>query len=99
MHKFAQKYHFKGFWDATGKIMKEAIHNSELWYERCATTFDCDMNMKQYLTRNSDEEVTKELLEYESKQDKRVIQNITYRCWRTYIGLGTESIDEYNTLK
>ena len=80
VHKFAQKYRSRGSQDAAGKIVKEVIRNSELRYERCATTFDCDMNMKQYLTRNSDEEVTKELLEYESKQDKRVIQNITYRC-------------------
>ena len=98
VHKFAQKYRFKGSWDATGKIVKEAIYNSELRYERCTTAFDFYMKMKQHLTRNGNEEVTKKLLEYESTRDEQVIQNRTYRCRRTYIGLGTEDIDEYNTL-
>ena len=57
------------------------------------------MKKKQHLTRNGEEEVTKKLLEYESTQDARVVQNTTYRCRRTYIGFGTESFDEYNTLK
>ena len=39
------------------------------------------------------------LLEYELTQDARVVQNTPFRCRSTYIGLGTESIDEYNTLK
>lgn len=30
VHKFAQKYRFKGSWDTTGKIVKEAIMNNEL---------------------------------------------------------------------
>ena len=64
VHKFAQKYRFKGSWDATGKIVKEAIHNSEFQYERCATVFDCYVKMEQRLTRNGDEEVTQKLLEY-----------------------------------
>ena len=99
VHKFAQKYRFKGSWDATGKIVKEAIRNSELRYERCATAFDCYMKMKHHLTRNGNENSTQKLLEYEATQDARVVQNTPFRCRRTYIGLGTESIDEYNTLK
>ena len=33
VHKFAQKFRFKGPWDATGKIVKEAINNCELQYK------------------------------------------------------------------
>ena len=40
-HKFAQKFKFKGPWDATGKIVKEAIENCELQYKRCANAIDC----------------------------------------------------------
>ena len=57
------------------------------------------MKMKHHLTRNGNENSTQKLLEYEATQDARVVQNTPFRCRRTYIGLGTESIDEYNTLK
>lgn len=41
VHKFASKYRFKGSWDATGKLVKERIHNLEMKYERCDTAWSC----------------------------------------------------------
>ena len=79
--------------------MKEAIFNRDLQYERCAIVFDFYMKIKQHLTRNDKEEVTNKLLEYKLTQDARVVQYTTYHYRRTYIGLGTENIDEHNTLK
>jgi len=57
------------------------------------------MKMKQHLSRNGEEESTHTHLNYEVQQDARVVQNTPFRCRRTYIGLGIESIDEYYTLK
>ena len=37
IHKFSQKYKFKGSWDATGKLIKDAILKNELKIDRSTT--------------------------------------------------------------
>ena len=69
MHKFVIKYRFKWSWDVIDKIFKEAILNSEFRYERCASTFEYYMKMKQHLNRNGEEESTQKVLKYEVQQD------------------------------
>ena len=51
VHKLAEKYRFKGSWDATGKIVKERIMNNELKYNRCANAMDCYLKITQDLTK------------------------------------------------
>ena len=99
VHKFAQKYRFKGLWDTAGKIFKEAILNSEIWYEQCTHAFECYTKMKQHLSRNVEENSTHKVLDYEVQQDDQVVQNEPFRYHCTYIGLDIESFGEYDTLK
>lgn len=41
-HRFAQKYDFKGVWDAAGKVIKQYMRNQELTRtSHFANAFDC----------------------------------------------------------
>ena len=98
VHKFAQKYRFKGPWDATGKLVKQAIQNNELRFERCANAWDCYIKLGRDLSRDGQAERTRKLLEYEHNQDVRLLNNTPFTTSRTHIGFCTEEQDEYNTL-
>ena len=54
-HKFSQKYRFKGPWDATGKLVKNAIENNERKFERCANAMDCYIKLKRDLSKDGSE--------------------------------------------
>ena len=95
---FAQKYRFKGSWDATGKIVKERILNNELKGDRCATAFDCYIKLGRDLTKNGEDEKSSKLLEYENNNDERVIKNTTLTTKKTHIGFGTQDKDQYDSL-
>ena len=45
VHKFAQKYCFKGSWDATGKLITDSINKHECRGERCANAENCSTNL------------------------------------------------------
>mmetsp|Transcript_53785 Transcript_53785/g.62870 ORF Transcript_53785/g.62870 Transcript_53785/m.62870 type:complete len:289 (-) Transcript_53785:197-1063(-) len=45
VHKLAEKYRFKGNWDATEKLVKERIMNNELKYDRCSNAIDCYLKL------------------------------------------------------
>lgn len=98
IHNFAQKYRFKGGWDATGKIVKERILNNELKGDRCATAFDCYIKLGRDLTKNGEDEKSSKLLEYENNNDERVIKNTTLTTKKTHIGFGTQDKDQYDSL-
>ena len=98
VHKFAQKYRFKGSWDTTGKIVKERILNNELKYERCANEFDCYIKFQIDLARDGNEDKMKKLMQYENNKDARVLDNTIFICRRTHIGLATEHKEEYDAL-
>ena len=51
IHKFAQKYRFKGSWDATSKVVKQKILQNELKYDRCSTALDCYMKLTREMDR------------------------------------------------
>ena len=51
IHKFAQKYQFKGSWDATGKTIKMMILHNELKYDQCLTALDCYMKLTRDMTK------------------------------------------------
>ena len=98
MHMFAKKYQFKGPWDGTGKLIKQTILNSELKYERCSDTFQCDLKLRRDLTKDNNSDRMKNLREYESKGDLKAVENTIFTTTQTYIGYGTEYKDEYQRL-
>ena len=90
IHKFAQKYRFKGSWDAAGKLVKQAIHRLEMKNERCANANDCYFKLINELPKDGSEASTKKLEKYEQLKDKCVLGNTTLRTRRTFVGLGTK---------
>ena len=95
IHKFAQKYKFKGSWDATGKLVKQKILQNELKYDRCSNAKDCYMKLTRDMTRDGSEKQTQKLLEYERTGDAKVVKNTTFTTMKTHIGYGTEHKQEY----
>ena len=98
VHKFAQKYRFKGSWDATGKIVKERILNNELKNYRCANAWDCYVKLSKDLSMNGEENKTKKLIKYEEGGDERVLRNTTLTTKRTFVGFATQNITDYDRL-
>ena len=96
IHKFAAKYKFKGSWDAIGKMAKERIKNCELNGKRCATAWDCYINLRQdWVEKEKRKKFFDKLDKYELEGDECVMKNTTYTTWNTYIGFGTEDKSEY----
>ena len=98
IHKFAQKYRFKGSWDATGKVVKQKILQNELKYDRCSNAMDCYMKMTRDMTKDGSEKKTQKLLEYERTGDAKVVKNTTFTTIKTHIGYGTEHKQEYTSM-
>ena len=92
VHKFAQKYRFKGSWDATGKLVKQAINRLEMRNVRCANANERYFNLSRELTKDRTEEKTKKMETYELQGDKHALENTTLRTRRTFVGLGTKKI-------
>jgi hypothetical protein len=99
IHKFAQKYRFKGSWDAVGKHVKDRILNNELSFCRCEDAWNCYLKLRDDLV---DDEKRRKLFEkldaYERDGDCRCIKNTTYTTRNTYIGFVTENKEEYDRL-
>ena len=80
-------------------MVKERIKNCELNGKRCATAWDCYINLRQDLV---DKEKRKKFFEkldkYELEGDEPVMKNTTYTTRNTYIGFGTEDKREYDSL-
>ena len=72
VHKFAQKYRFKGSWDATRKLVKQAINQLEMSNIRVPNANACYFKLREELTKDSTEAKTMKLLENERTHDKRV---------------------------
>jgi len=94
VHKLAQNVRFKGPWDATGKLIKQVIQNNEL-----CNAWDYYIKMKRDLTRNGQEEKTRNLLEYEQNQDILLLNNTPFTTRHIHIGFGTKKLEDLNTLK
>ena len=99
IHKFAQKYRFKGSWDAVGKHVRERILNNELSWIRCEDAWHCYLQLRNDLV---DEEKRRKLFEkldaYERDGDARILKNTTFTTCRTHIGYVTESKEEYDKI-
>ena len=53
IHKFAQKYGFKGPWDGTNKLIKNCINKYESKLKRLTNAFDCYCLLSTDLTQES----------------------------------------------
>ena len=88
VHKFAQKFRFKGSWDATGKVVKMRIENNKLKYVRVADAWDCYRTLHKQLTKDGPEKLILDLEQYEIDGDERgVLKNTTFTTKRTLIGI------------
>ena len=98
VHKFAQKFCFKGSWDATGKLIKSAILKNEMKHDRCANAYDCYLKLTRDITKNRQEDVNKNWLRWERNLDQKIQQKKVLKTNWTFIGLGTEHKEEYERL-
>jgi hypothetical protein len=99
IHKFAQKYKFKGSWDAAGNLVKQTIHRLEMNNVRVANAKDCFEKLGKELTKTGEEKDIKKMLEYKQTGDKKVVENTALRTRRTFVGVGTADTDEYDQLR
>ena len=99
IHKFAQKYRFKGSWDATGKHVKEAILKNERKFDRCHNAEACYYKLKRDMSRDGNEEEKKKWRKWEETKDKRVLEKTTLKTNRTFIGLAVETMAALTHLK
>lgn len=81
---FAEKFCFKGSWDATGKLVKYAILKNEKKFDRCANAFDCYYKLKRDLHKDGQQESNKMWLELERNGDECIINNTPLRTKRTF---------------
>ena len=72
--------------------------NNALKYEQCSDDFQCYLKLRRDLTKDNDSNRMKNLREYESKIDLKVVENTTFTTARTYISYGIEYKDEYQCL-
>ena len=98
VHKFAQKYWFKGPWDAYSKVVKMKIYNFEVQGVRCATAYDCYNNLRYDLTKTGYHMKMAKLLDYERNGDERVLENTLFTTHSTFIGYATADKQEYDCI-
>eukprot|EP00957_Ditylum_brightwellii_P207671 15353999-Ditylum_brightwellii.AAC.2 len=98
IHKFEQKYGFKGSWDATGKLVKQAIKRLELSNIRIANANDCYFKLRRELTRVKTEDKPMGMLDYEKTGDSKLLKKKPLQTRCTFIGLGTKDKEEYHHL-
>ena len=99
IHKFAQKYRFKGSWDATGKHVKYAILKNEMKFDRCHDAKACYYKLKRDMTRHGHEKEKIKWREWEQAKDKRIVGKTTFKTNRTFVGLAVESMDEVTHMR
>ena len=98
VHKFAQKFGFKGPWDATGKIVKQAIKNCELQFKRCANAIDCYDNIRERLAQDGSGKRQNQWKKWELEKNEEILTKRVFRTNRTFIGLAAETKEEYDEL-
>lgn len=84
-HRFAQKYHFKGVWDAAGKIVKDHMRDKELAGVRFSKAVECFKNLRHELKT--------------PKKVTDILKRNTFTVTTRFFGFGTESKKEFNELR
>jgi hypothetical protein len=91
-HRFAQKYDFKGVWDAAGKVFKDFMRKLELKKKhRFATAFDCFEKSRNIL---KEVKSAKPWDVYEKDGDPQILEKRPFMVTRRFFGFGTEDKDE-----
>ena len=98
VHKFAQKFKFKGPWDATGKIVKQAIKNCELQLKCCLNAIDCYDNIRERLAQDGSGKKQNQWKKWELEKNEEILTKRVFRTNRTFIGLAAETKEEYDEL-
>ena len=98
VHKFAQKFKFKGPWDATVKIVKEGIRNCELKFKRCANATDCYETITKRLAHNGNGKTQNQWKKWELEKNKRIVTKIFFRTNCIFIGLAVDKRQKYDEL-
>jgi hypothetical protein len=92
-HKFSQKFHFKGVWDATGKVIKSEMLKMELEDVRLPTALDCFKKLWAPLVSNF--KMKKDWNKYEEELDIRILDKGTFAVTARHVGYTTENKDEF----
>jgi hypothetical protein len=103
-HKFSQKYHFKGVWDSTGKVIKEKMRKVikeqmcklELQDVLLPTTLECFKKLRWPLVSNF--KMKKDWKKYEEELDKRILDKTPFTVTARNVGFATDDKDEYRNL-
>jgi hypothetical protein len=93
LHRFAQKYNFKGVWDTAGKVVKNYMRNSELTEgsnNRFATALDCSLKLRRRLRLN-----TPTWREFENNLDAQILQKTFFTVMARKFGYATEDMVEW----
>jgi hypothetical protein len=100
-HRFAQKYQFKGVWDAAGKVLKHWMVNFELRSvrnrekKRLATAWDC---YKEFATHLRKLQSKNPWDAWEKEGDKHILNKTTFKVTLRKVGYVTEKKQEYERL-
>ena len=98
MHQFAQKYGFKGSWDATGKQIKTLILRNENSSLCCANALDCYLRLTRDLENMGHEKKQEKWLDWEKKKDYNIVEKTVFKSNRTFVGLVVETEEEKQSL-
>ena len=96
IHKFASKHGFKGPWDATGKVVKEAILRNEYKFERCSNATDCYFKLSNDMNKVTNPKQHSKWIQWETEGDEKVLKNAACETNRTFVGLGIEDELEHD---
>jgi hypothetical protein len=99
-HSFAQVYHFKGNWDAAGKVAKEHIRTMELATKksestRVATAYDCFLKLKGPLAND----FIVNWSELENQKSHLLRGKGNFGVDARFVGYVTDDPQEYEQLK
>ena len=95
-HKFSQKFHFKGVWDAAGKVTKSKMGKLELRDVQMPTALECFKTLWSPLVSNF--KMKKDWKKYEEELDKRILDKGKFTVTARHVGFATDSKDEYKKL-
>jgi hypothetical protein len=97
-HRYAQKYHFKGVWDAAGKVVKWYMQKLELSTRKGKETrFPNAWVCFEKLRRDLGKQFVMRLPwdELERSRDPKILEKSTFTVTKRFFGYGTEDESEW----
>jgi hypothetical protein len=99
VHRFAQKYHFKGVWDAAGKVVKKEMRDLELSRKggaRLPNALACFLVLRRRLGRGIKRRNDYDALE--AARDAKVLEKGHFTVSSRIFGYVTEDREEFEKL-